>query len=211
MPHVVLLGDSIFDNGAYVPGGPDVGAQLRGRLPAAWETTLCAVDGAVVADVERQLANLPAGATHLVLSVGGNDALAWLGVLDRGAASVAEVLDLLAGIGDGFERQYRHMLWQVLGLGLPVVVCTIYNGRLGDEALQRRAQTALTIFNDVVLRSASAAGLPCIELRHVCTEAGDYANPIEPSVQGGGKIAAAIADVLLRGDPAGGRASAQLR
>ena len=30
MPHVVLLGDSIFDNGAYTQGGPDVITQLRG-------------------------------------------------------------------------------------------------------------------------------------------------------------------------------------
>lgn len=35
MPHVVLLGDSIFDNTAYVAGGPDVAWQLRERLPEA--------------------------------------------------------------------------------------------------------------------------------------------------------------------------------
>lgn len=33
MSHVVLLGDSIFDNAAYVAGGPDVIHQLRERLP----------------------------------------------------------------------------------------------------------------------------------------------------------------------------------
>jgi hypothetical protein len=32
-----------------------------------------------------------------------------------------------------------------------------------------------------------------IELRLVCSEPEDYANPIEPSVQGGAKIARAIA------------------
>src|SRR5690349_5483722 len=31
--HVVLLGDSIFDNAAYVGGGPDVITQLRAALP----------------------------------------------------------------------------------------------------------------------------------------------------------------------------------
>jgi hypothetical protein len=29
MKHIVLLGDSIFDNGAYVNGGPDVVTQLK--------------------------------------------------------------------------------------------------------------------------------------------------------------------------------------
>ena len=32
-PEVVLLGDSIFDNGVCVAGGPDVGQQLGERLP----------------------------------------------------------------------------------------------------------------------------------------------------------------------------------
>jgi hypothetical protein len=75
MPHVVLLGDSIFDNAAYVRGGPDVVRQLREMLPAGWSATLLAVDGAVTRSVPAQIARLPADATHLVLSVGGNDAL----------------------------------------------------------------------------------------------------------------------------------------
>src|SRR3954470_24212641 len=69
--HVVLLGDSVFDNKAYVAGGPDVIAQLRARLPAGWRASLGAVDGAVTADVTRQLGRVPQEATHLVVSVGG--------------------------------------------------------------------------------------------------------------------------------------------
>ena len=42
--HVVLLGDSAFDNKAYVAGGPDVVAQLRARLPPSWRASLGAVD-----------------------------------------------------------------------------------------------------------------------------------------------------------------------
>ncbi|PYX58528.1 MAG: lipase, partial [Acidobacteria bacterium] len=29
MPHLVLLGDSIFDNSQYTSGGPDVVSQVR--------------------------------------------------------------------------------------------------------------------------------------------------------------------------------------
>ena len=39
MPHVVLLGDSILDNGAYTSGGPDVVTQLR-QYAAAVEACL---------------------------------------------------------------------------------------------------------------------------------------------------------------------------
>ena len=69
--HIVLLGDSIFDNGAYVRRGePDVVRQLRDKLPAGAKATLAAVDGATTAGVARQLERLPADATHLVVSAG---------------------------------------------------------------------------------------------------------------------------------------------
>ena len=50
-------------------------AQLRRLLPSGWTATLCAVDGATTADLGRQLERVPAGATRLVISIGGNDAL----------------------------------------------------------------------------------------------------------------------------------------
>jgi hypothetical protein len=51
-------------------------------------------------------------------------------------------------------------------------------------------------FNDVILRTAFQWHLPVIDLRLICTEASDYANPIEPSGSGGAKIARAIAGAL---------------
>jgi hypothetical protein len=75
MPHIVLLGDSIFDNALYVPGEPPVIAQVKSLLPKGGKATLLAKDGAIVADVSEQIAGIPSGSSHLVLSVGGNDAL----------------------------------------------------------------------------------------------------------------------------------------
>ena len=81
MSHVVLLGDSIFDNARYVPGGPSVIEHLRRSLPAGWRATLLARDGAGTAEMDRQLDLLPPDATHLVVSVGGNDALDHSGLI----------------------------------------------------------------------------------------------------------------------------------
>jgi hypothetical protein len=87
------------------------------------------------------------------------------------------------------------MLEATLGTGLPNTVCTICDGRFPDPQRQRLLATALTIFNDCITREAFARGLPLIDLRLICSEDRDYANPIEPSVQGGQKIAAAIAEM----------------
>ena len=199
MPHIVLLGDSIFDNAAYVPGGPDVVAQLREILPAGWSASLLAVDGAVIDGVARQLARLPADATHLVVSAGGNDALGHSDLLERRATSSPQVLGWLADAAEGFETRYRRMLDAILARRLPLTLCTIYNGNLGPP-VNRLAATALAVFDDVILRVATEWSLPVIELRLVCTEPSDYANPIEPSVQGGAKIARAVARALTSGE-----------
>src|SRR5262245_19067893 len=101
MSHVVLLGDSIFDNGRYVPGGPSVIEHLHRALPPGWRATLLARDGAGTAEMARQVEQLPADATHLVVSVRGNDALDHSGLLlHESAGSFAEVLSLLADIQD---------------------------------------------------------------------------------------------------------------
>jgi hypothetical protein len=190
--HVVLLGDSVFDNAAYVAAGPDVTTQLRGVLPPGWTATLLAVDGAIISEVPSQLKRLPRDATQLVLSAGGNDALAHTDLLDRRASSSAQVLGWIADAAEEFEERYRRLLATLVGRRLPLTVCTIYNGNL-QPPVRRIAATALSVFNDAILRVAAEHSVRVIELRLVCTEPRDYANPIEPSVLGGEKIARAIA------------------
>ena len=71
----MLLGDSIFDNGAYVAAGSlNVVRQVRQRLPHGAKRRWRLATGAR-RDVRKQLRRLPLDATHLVVSIGGNDAL----------------------------------------------------------------------------------------------------------------------------------------
>ena len=202
--HVVLLGDSIFDNAAYVAGAPDVVRQVRQRLPQGSKATLAAVDGSTIGDVRGQLRGVPADATHLVLSVGGNDALGRSDFLATPARSTAEALSGLADIGDEFERAYLAMLADVLARRLPTAICTVYYPRFPDAALQKVAVAALTMFNDCIVRAAFAHGLPLLDLRLICSEETDYANSIEPSARGGEKIARAIVE-YVESDPLEGR------
>ena len=195
MPHLVLLGDSIFDNAAYTAGGPDVVTQLRGELPAGWTAALAAVDGSQAADVAAQLAGLRADATHLVLSVGGNDALMASGLLDEPVYSSADALRLIAASVREFEARYCAAVAACLARGLPLALCTIYHGNFPDPDYRERVVVALTAFNDAIVRTACAHGLDVIDLRAVCDLPQDYANPIEPSAIGGAKIARAIAGV----------------
>jgi hypothetical protein len=191
MGHVVLLGDSIFDNARYVPDRPPVIEQVHRGLPIGWAATLLAVDGHTVEDIALQLPRVPAAATHLVVSIGGNDALSASGLLHERAGTVGAALEVLAEALAEFRTAYEAMLTSVLALGKPTAVCTIYDG---IPILGGAERAALAGFNDTISRSAVRAGLPLIDLRVICTTDGDYSplSPIEPSVVGGAKIADAI-------------------
>lgn len=193
MPHhIALLGDSIFDNKAYTGPEPDVVGHLRTVLGPTCRATLLAVDGTTTQDVGKQFDRVPADATHLVLSLGGNDAILNADLLATPVKSTGEALVLFGQRVAAFERSYRNAVTQLLSLGKDTTVCTIYNANLGPEE-GPRAWPALMMFNDVILRTAFEHRLRVIDLRFVCTDSADYANPIEPSGIGGRKIAGAIA------------------
>lgn len=196
MNHVALLGDSIFDNRVYVAPAPDVREQLRNQLGTDWRVSLVAVDGHVTNDVrDRQIARVPDETSHIVISVGGNDALGRASILAESARSVAEAVGRLAEAQARFARSYGEMVDAVLTLGLPTAVCTIYDANY-PQPQRRLVVSALSLFNDVITRAAFARGLDVIDLRLICDDPADYANPIEPSAQGGEKIARAIADLV---------------
>lgn len=194
--HIALLGDSIFDNASYTGGEPDVVSHLRRLLPKPWRASLFAVDGATTASIPAQVKRVDSSVSHVVVSVGGNDALGNIAMLNTAVRSTAEALTLFEERVARFERSYRAAIEHVRELARPATVCTIYNGNLADAREARNARMALMMFNEAIQRTAYHHGLDVIELRLVCTKAGDYANPIEPSGSGGQKIARAIASAL---------------
>jgi hypothetical protein len=138
--------------------------------------------------------------THVVVSIGGNDALLNSDLLNIPVASTAEALHLFGDRAAAFEASYTSALKSVVALGRRTTVCTVYEGNF-EPPMAALARTALSVFNDVLLRAAFQAGVDVIDLRLVCTDPSDYANPIEPSGAGGKKIAAAIAAALSAPPP----------
>ena len=199
MNHVVLVGDSIFDNAGYVPGEPSVVEQVRDYLPSSWQTTLLAVDGDVTEDVPRQTRGLPSGTTHIVMSCGGNDALRRSSVLAEKIGSVAEGFEMAALLRDEFRESYQETLSHLLSFQKPLAVCTIYNAVPG---LSRAENSALALYNEIILKEAFAEKLPVVDLRLICDHVGDYSalSPIEPSAVGGEKIARVITELLQTHD-----------
>jgi hypothetical protein len=197
--HVVLLGDSIFDNVSYVPDGLPVIDLLRQALPGNWQATLLAVDGSVCANVHEQIDCLAETTSCVVISCGGNDALQASGIVQEPVETVGDALLRLADMRAEFRTQYRRLLDAAQRACPHVAVCTIYEA-IPD--LTRDLQTALAFFNEVILCEAAKSKLPVIDLRVICDSPADFStvSSIEPSEQGGRKIASAISRLVSGGE-----------
>ncbi len=199
--HLVLLGDSIFDNGAYVePGQADVTTHLKRKCPSGWVLDMRAVDGSVADDIVGQLSSPVSKPCMFLLSVGGNDALGHLDmILDTASdRSVGAILGAFHEIREEFRERYTRVLDLIVSHSQPLIVCTIYNPQFPEQDIQMLAETSLSFFNDVITEEALRRRLPIIDLREVCSEPDAFANPIEPSEVGGDLIADAILSHLSR-------------
>jgi lysophospholipase L1-like esterase len=154
----------------------------------------------VLAGVHDQVRRVPPDASHLFVSAGGNDGLGWTPLFGERVVSVGEALTRLGSVRREFQVRYKTMLDEVLGLGRPTAICTIYDVRFPDPALRDIAITALTLLNDIITREAGRRGLPLLDLRVLLDNDADFANPIEPSAEGGQKLAAAILEVVEQHD-----------
>ncbi len=216
MAHIILCGDSIFDNASYVKQGEaDVTKQVASLLPTGSEVSRLAIDGDVTDGISKQLIRLPSEASHIFISVGGNDALGYLDIFSKEINTVGEAFFLLSERRTVFEKQYHAMLEIALSFALPLTVCSIYYPRfhaniglervselfnINGERMQEMVMGALAVYNDIITKEAFQAGIPLIDLRVLCNEAEDFANPIEPSEKGGQKIANLIKEITFSHD-----------
>ncbi len=190
---LVLLGDSILDNWPYTRPEPDTTAHLEHLLGPEWSIRRLARDGATFADLPSQLTHLQDPPALAVLSIGGNDVTAHVGLLGRQATSAVELLSQLLAIADEFARRYEAAARSVAARAERTLLCTIYEAPLEPALIAHLARAPLGMLNDRILRTGAHLGLDVLELRSVCTTPEDYVSQIEPSARGAARIARAIA------------------
>ncbi len=200
MKHIVLIGDSIFDNASYVGLGESVIDLLTHTLPQdAHQSTLLAVDGDITTEVYEQLKHLPNDTTHAFLSIGGNDALRVVDVLEQSTSTVGSAMETFTEIRLDFQKRYRDLINVINQRVEKFIICTVHDCVPGIEP---RSLTALALFNEIILKEAFSLGISVLDLRLLSNEEADYStiSPIEPSAQGGKKITACMAEILKSHD-----------
>jgi len=203
--NIYLLGDSVFDNGAYVEAGGSLIEILHNEF--ALEAKLLAVDGHKMEHLSGQVKKIDEAAygddCRIFVSVGGNDILPAANELTKRVGSVYEAFSHFHSLKSEFGvrcRLYADIVAKLLKRGAEVGIFTIYEGNF-DEDKKKALSVGVSIFNDVLYRtfneiSRTEENFRIYELRDICNEHGDYANPIEPSSAGARKIANVIKSAL---------------
>jgi lysophospholipase L1-like esterase len=197
--HLALLGDSVFDSRAYLPGAPDAAERVR-QTAARFRpirTSLMAVSGSRLRDLPRQVARTPDDATHLVVSIGGNDLLDLGSRLRQGAGGWLERMRSAEPLLAEFRGRYTEACDAVAALSVPTAVCALYQPPVSDPLLRMVASAVSDVVNRVVADAAHARGFDVIDLRTICREPEDFHDPIHPSSRAADKIAHVIADWAL--------------
>lgn len=175
---VMLLGDSIIDNGVYVPKGKSVSDWLQKKMgDSGFKIKLFAKDGYTTEDVYLQISSLPiqynSANTTIVLSVGGNDFLS----------------------GAPYERVetiYRYLIERIRGTfgSCKLYVVNLY--KPVDRALRiyDRIITKWNLFLNELVATNEVDGV--VDIYGLIKEPRDLVHKIEPSAIGGEKIAEAI-------------------
>ena len=194
--HVSLLGDSIIDNKVYVGEGElSVTEHLQHKSSSYF--TMIAVDGDTTEEVlDNQLDNLKEPVSHIVLSIGGNDLLQNLHLLQDETSGMKFALEKCSELINEIQENYIKILEHLSQYDAKVLLCTVYEGDLESDLLlaeyDKAGQVMLKMHNDTVYYLASKFEVDVLELRNIFTYKEDYANPIEPSHIGGEKLARAI-------------------
>ena len=215
MSKVALLGDSIIDNKVYV-GQDEFSVLEHLESVSDLEFSKIALDGDTTVDVvDHQLEKLDKTSDYMVLSIGGNDLLEYLHLLvdPINKQTFSKNLEIMNEFIEPIKERYEKIVEHLSKNEGKLLLCTVYNGDFdrgdgyetfegdgefifGIGDLLKGKQVAATVigsvFNDVVYSTGSKFGVKVLELREIFTESIDYANPIEPSHIGGGKLAECI-------------------
>ena len=179
-----------------------------------------AVDGDTMYNIEYNHLDTPEveEASHIIVSIGGNDLLHNISFLQT-TSELSKVMGKDARIGKWgrrelnpsrnkvfeetyfeiikpFTKQYETIVANLSSHRANLLLCTVYEGDLADSDefsdVNNSSKTMVSLFNDIVYRTANKYGADVLELREIFVRSEDYANPIEPSHIGGGKLAKAM-------------------
>jgi hypothetical protein len=177
--NIVLLGDSVLNNAKYVAEGKSIVDILKSKLQNVYSF---AEDGATITDCFRQLDKVSSdfnkSSTHLFISAGGNNIL-------NQQVDPSEISKLF--------DSYLHFI-QSVKAKLPSATFHLLNLYVPANPRYQSYRESVDQWNKLLQQNSDKVGLiyDVVDVNSLLTNSNDFVNGIEPSEEGGQKIATAI-------------------
>lgn len=180
---ILLLGDSILNNEAYVKNGKSIVNLLKEKSDQ--EVDSYAVNNASIIDIYQQLNNVPLDLndenTSLFLSVGGNDIL-------------TTFEDEIQNENDGDRLKpifnaYKKLVTSIQTKMNKVGKITLLNLYYPTNMKYQQYKPILEEWNRLLDQYTREKNLNILRLNYLLTQSTDFSLSIEPSESGGMKIA----------------------
>jgi hypothetical protein len=186
LENIILLGDSIFKNNAYVSYGSSVEAQLKNK--AQGQDLLClAQDNSSITDVYKQVEEIPeeynSRGTRIFLSVGGNDILENY-IYDYNDVDNMEILN------NSFT-EYKKLI-KTIQSKMSEAKLTLLDIYYPDNSRFKNFYPLINEWNKLIYEYAKTNNIQVIKISNILTNADDFSFAIEPSAAGGNKIVNAL-------------------
>ena len=201
-----MLGDSVFDNKVYINQGERDTKEWTEHFfkDHPTEIEFLALDGAVTESVrDQQVSYIDEDAENITISVGGNDLLRYVPLLETSQGTMEKTFSVFYEIRESFRDSYQSMLEKIrdkapkaniLAFDIYYPFWEISSDRMlmpeFRNSLNQASRIAIDLFNKAIRDFYKSDEL--ISLSSVCSDKKHFANPIEPSTLGSKSIAESI-------------------
>jgi len=179
--HIVLMGDSMFDNKNYVYYNETVSKHL---MEYHYNTINVAKDGAVIADLKKQVDKIPKKMQNkdnlLFISIGGNNILNGYSLKEDNFGDVTLIKEI-------FEHYKTNIDKIIMKTKMSVILLDLYYPPKKQEYFK-----LIDWWNIYLKQFANERNLPVLEVSEILNKGGDFVNAIEPSNKGGKILSKAI-------------------
>ena len=176
--HIVLLGDSIFQNNNYVPKSKSVEYLLKEKLSIP--SLVLAQDNAIIYDIPKQYNSMPlnlnAKTTNLYISIGGNDLL---NLYEHNNTNNSKLFNMV------WEIYKKTILMLLDSTQCNIILTDIY---FITDPNYSKYIPMIKKWNSNLYQFADQHKLNVFKISKILTQPKDFTNSIEPSVIGGNKM-----------------------
>ena len=176
--HIVLLGDSIFQNNNYVPKSKSVEYLLKEKLSIP--SLVLAQDNAIIYDIPKQYNSMPlnlnAKTTNLYISIGGNDLL---NLYEHNNTNNSKLFNMV------WEIYKKTILMLIDSTQCNIILTDIY---FITDPNYNKYIPMIKKWNSNLYQFADQHKLNVFKISKILTQPKDFTNSIEPSVIGGNKM-----------------------